>query len=76
MMGLSTGEAIAQRAPFLLPEASGFEPADLPGLRKAAILLVALGDDLAKTLFQSLAEADIHRVRMRSQSWARFRRTC
>jgi flagellar motor switch protein FliG len=62
MMGLSTGEAIAQRAPFLLPEASGFEPADLPGLRKAAILLVALGDDLAKTLFQSLAEADIHRV--------------
>ncbi len=39
-----------QRAPLLLPEASGFEPLEASGLRKAAILMVALGDDLAKTL--------------------------
>ncbi|WP_263365570.1 flagellar motor switch protein FliG [Edaphobacter bradus] len=51
-----------QRNSLLLPEESGFEPAELPGLRKAAILMVALGDELAKTLFQSLTETDIHRV--------------
>lgn len=51
-----------QRNSLLLPEESGFAPSDLPGLRKAAILMVALGDELAKTLFQSLSETDIHRV--------------
>jgi flagellar motor switch protein FliG len=51
-----------QRMPLLLPEESGFAPADIPGLRKAAILLVALGDELAKTLFQSLSENDVQRV--------------
>jgi flagellar motor switch protein FliG len=53
---------LPQREPFLLPHDAGFEPADLPGLRKAAILLVALGEDLAKYLFQSLSETDVHRV--------------
>jgi flagellar motor switch protein FliG len=48
--------------PLLLPAESGFAPADLPGLRKAAILMVALGDELAKTLFLSLSEADVRRV--------------
>ncbi|MBS1798839.1 MAG: flagellar motor switch protein FliG [Acidobacteria bacterium] len=48
--------------PLLLPEEACFVPADMPGLRKAAILLVALGDELAKTLFQSLSENDVHRV--------------
>lgn len=51
-----------QRNSLLLPEESGFAPSDLPWLRKAAILMVALGDELAKTLFQSLSETDIHRV--------------
>jgi flagellar motor switch protein FliG len=52
----------AQRPPLLLPEDAGFVAAEIPGLRKAAILLVALGDDLAKTLFQSLSESDVQRV--------------
>lgn len=52
----------AQRLPLMLPESSGFEPFEGSGLRKAAILMVALGDELAKTLFQSLSESDVHRV--------------
>jgi flagellar motor switch protein FliG len=48
--------------PLLLPAAAGFEPAEMSGLRKAAILMVALGDELAKTLFQSLSETDVRRV--------------
>src|SRR5215469_450854 len=52
----------AQRAPLMLPEEAGFAPADIPGLRKAAILMVALGDELAKTLFQSLSDSDVQRV--------------
>ena len=42
--------------PLMLPPEAGFEPAEMPGLRKAAILMVAIGDELAKTLFQSLSE--------------------
>ena len=34
----------------------------MSGLRKAAILMVAVGDELAKTLFQSLSEGDVQRV--------------
>ena len=45
----------AQRPPLLLPEDAGFVATEIPGLRKAAILLVALGDDLAKTFFTFLA---------------------
>jgi flagellar motor switch protein FliG len=52
----------AQRAPLMLPEEAGFAPAEIPGLRKAAILMVALGDELAKTLFQSLSDSDVQRV--------------
>jgi len=48
--------------PLMLPEEAGFEAAEMSGLRKAAILMVALGDELAKTLFQSLSEADVRRV--------------
>ncbi len=48
--------------PLLLAAYSGFVPADIPGLRKAAILMVAVGDELAKTLFQSLNEDDVQRV--------------
>jgi flagellar motor switch protein FliG len=51
-----------QRPPLMLPESSGFEPLDVPGIRKAAILMVALGDELAKTIFQGLSESDVQRV--------------
>lgn len=54
--------ATTQRMPLMLPEDAGFAPAEIPGLRKAAILLVAVGDELAKTLLQSLSEGDVHRV--------------
>ena len=35
---------------------------NLPGVRKAAILLVAVGDDLARQLFRGLADADVQQV--------------
>lgn len=60
--GHMAGGQTAQRPPLMLPESAGFEPLEASGLRKAAILMVALGDDLAKTLFQSLSETDVHRV--------------
>ncbi len=34
----------------------------IPGLRKAAILMMALGEELAGTLLQSLSETDVQRV--------------
>ena len=57
-----TGVEAMQRNPMRLPAESGFIPAEMPGLRKAAVLMVALGDELAKTLFQSLSENDVQRV--------------
>jgi flagellar motor switch protein FliG len=46
----------------MLPANAGFEAADLPGLRKAAILIMALGEELAATLFKTLSEGDVRRV--------------
>src|SRR5580693_146538 len=60
-MQFSGAEAIRQNPLLLTPDA-GFVPAAMPGLRKAAILMVAIGDELAKTLFQSLSETDVQRV--------------
>ena len=57
-----SGSEAMQRNPMLLPAESGFVPAEMPGLRKAAVLMVALGDELAKTLFLSLSESDVQRV--------------
>ncbi len=57
-----SGAETMQRNPMLLPAEAGFVPAEMPGLRKAAVLMVALGDELAKTLFQSLSENDVQRV--------------
>lgn len=54
--------ATLRQNPLLLPMEAGFAPAERPGLRKAAILMVALGEDLAKTLFQSLSEPDVRRL--------------
>lgn len=39
-----------------------FASTGLPGLRKAAILLVAVGDELAKVFFQSLSNSDVQHV--------------
>jgi flagellar motor switch protein FliG len=47
---------------LLLAAESGFEAANISGLRKAAILMVAVGDELAKTLFLSLNEDDVQKV--------------
>jgi flagellar motor switch protein FliG len=47
---------------LLLAAESGFVAANIPGLRKAAILTVAVGDELAKTLFLSLNEDDVQRL--------------
>ena len=48
--------------PQPLLTASGFAPTQLSGLRKAAVLMVSLGDELAKGLLQSLSESDLRRV--------------
>jgi flagellar motor switch protein FliG len=47
---------------LLLAAETGFSPANLPGLRKAAILLLAVGDELGKQLMQGLAEEEVHRL--------------
>ena len=41
---------------------TGFTPANLPGLRKAAILLLAVGDELGKQLMQGLGDEEVHRL--------------
>src|SRR5271155_3236386 len=57
-----SGAEMMRQNPLLLPAEAGFAPADIPGLRKAAILMVAVGDELAKVLFRSLSDADVRRV--------------
>ena len=47
---------------YMLPVDAGFEAAEMPGLRKAAILIMAVGEELSKTLFQSLSEDDVRKV--------------
>ena len=49
-------------ASLLLPAQSAGTASPIPGLRKAAILMVALGDELAKILFQSLSDGDVQQV--------------
>jgi flagellar motor switch protein FliG len=39
-----------------------FDASALPGLRKAAILMVAVGDELAKLFLQSLSTSDVQQV--------------
>ena len=49
-------------APLRLPSDSGASSAPLTGVRKAAIFLVAVGDELGKKILQNLAEADVQRL--------------
>jgi flagellar motor switch protein FliG len=55
----TTAMIVPQRVPF-----TGVDLVQnrMPSLRKAAILLVALGDELAKSLFKSLSTADVQQV--------------
>jgi flagellar motor switch protein FliG len=57
-----SGAEMMRQNPLLLPAESGFAAAEISGLRKAAILMVAVGDELAKVLFRSLSDADVWRV--------------
>ncbi len=46
-----------------MPKQEGSEErARIPGIRKAAILIMAVGDDLSRSLFHSLNEADVQRI--------------
>jgi flagellar motor switch protein FliG len=49
-------------APARLAAEAGFEASTLPGLRKAAILIMALGEELSTTLFKGLSEHDLQKV--------------
>ena len=44
------------------PEQPGGASTGMSGLHKAAILMLAVGDDLAKVLFKSLTKADVQQV--------------
>ena len=46
----------------MLPANAGFAAAEVTGLRKAAILMMGLGEELSRTLFQSLSEPDVQRL--------------
>jgi flagellar motor switch protein FliG len=52
----------ASSAGYMLAADAGFAASELPGLRKAVILMMGLGDELARTIFQSLSEPDVQRV--------------
>ncbi len=45
---------------------------NLQGLDKAAILFQVLGESLALSMFQNIAEADIMRIRIRSKELTRI----
>ena len=51
----------AQRKGLSADDAKEKQP-KMPGIRKAAILLMAVGEELATNLFQSLNESDVQRV--------------
>ncbi|MHB1021416.1 MAG: flagellar motor switch protein FliG [Acidobacteriaceae bacterium] len=46
----------------LLPAPQAIPRADIPSMRKAAVLLIAVGDELAKGLLQSLSENDVQHL--------------
>ena len=61
-MAAATSVLAAQRKGFVRKEDGAPELAKMSGLRKAAILIMAVGEELATTLFQSLGEQDVQRV--------------
>jgi flagellar motor switch protein FliG len=61
-MAAGTAGSVETDNQLLLAAETGFVPANLPGLRKAAILILAVGDDLAKELMQGLGDDEVHRL--------------
>ena len=59
---MATAATVPPTSAYMLPANAGFEASEMPGLRKAAILIMAVGEELAATLFQSLSELDVRRV--------------
>jgi flagellar motor switch protein FliG len=53
---------MATAAMFAEQGAARFSSTGLPGLRKAAILIVAVGDELAKLFLQTLSNVDVQQV--------------
>ena len=47
---------------MMLAADAGFEAAAIPGLRKAAILVMGLGEELSRGMFQGLSEEDVKRL--------------
>ena len=60
--------AVAEQAPapkvtsLVAPAPARPHPLQIPGIRKAAILIVACGEELAKLIFQNLPESDVQRI--------------
>ncbi len=61
-MATPTPALVNNSAPYLLPAQAGFVASDLPGLRKAAILVMALGEEVSSMLFKSLSEINVQKV--------------
>jgi flagellar motor switch protein FliG len=64
---MATAAALSQEmngaeAGHLLPAPQTIPRANISGLRKAAVLLIAIGDELAKGLLQSFSENDVQRL--------------
>jgi flagellar motor switch protein FliG len=55
-------QAMTNGSALMLPELANFQPVNLPGIRKAAILMMAVGDELAKSLFRELEQKQLQRV--------------
>lgn len=53
---------MASESQLALGGGEAYEPLAVSGLRKAAILMVAVGGEVASTLFQSLNELDVQRL--------------
>ncbi|MHB1698695.1 MAG: flagellar motor switch protein FliG [Acidobacteriaceae bacterium] len=59
---MTASVAVHGEGAHLLPVPADMHTANIPGIRKAAILMISLGDELAKTLVQSLTEMDVQRL--------------
>lgn len=54
--------AVPKVTGLVVPASVRHQPLQIPGIRKAAILMVACGEELAKLIFQNLPETDVQRI--------------
>ncbi len=54
--------AVPKVTSLVVPALARPQPLQIPGIRKAAILIVACGEELAKLIFQNLPESDVQRI--------------